>query len=365
MNELSYQSVGVDYDILDAVKREALRLAASTSGFLGAHGATAAEASRGEPAFVFSLAGATFAVVLECLGTKSLLAEEFQARTGDVRFDAVAYDTVAAIVNDLACVGAAPLVVNAYFATASSDWYRDRRRASALLEGWLRACTDARATWGGGESPSLPGLLAGPGIELAGSAVGLVRASAPILGDELAPGDDIVLLTSSGLHANGASLARRILAGTARGLLEPLPDGRSVGEALLTPSRLYAGVVGALVDRGVPVTYLTHITGHGFRKVMRARTPATYRIERLPPVPPDLEFLVGTAGMDARSAYATFNMGAGFAVFCRQGHATTVVETAGAAGIPALHAGRVEEGPRAVVLEPVGVRFDDIDLRLR
>src|SRR2546421_8963662 len=191
----SYRDAGVDYASLDAGKRLAMAKALSTSPMLAAHGARALDASRGEPAFVFELEGRAFAFVLEGLGTKSVIARQVQERHGSNRFADVAYDTVAAIVNDLCCVGALTLVVNAYFATGSSDWYCDGDRQAALLAGWRRACVDAGAVWGGGESPSLPELLAADDIELAGSAVGMIPAGRrPLLGEELAPGDEIVIV---------------------------------------------------------------------------------------------------------------------------------------------------------------------------
>ena len=101
-----------------------------------------------------------------------MIAQRRSGATGVNRFEAVAYDTVAAIVNDLACVGALPLVVNAYFATGDSAWYANRERATQLLEGWQQACVDAGATWGGGESPALAGLVTQREIELAGAAIG-------------------------------------------------------------------------------------------------------------------------------------------------------------------------------------------------
>ena len=109
---------------------------------------------------MFELDGRTFAFVVEGLGTKSIIARQVLDSRGVNRFDAVAYDTVAAIVNDLCCVGALPLVVNAYFATGDSHWYRDGEREAALVEGWREACEDAGCTWGGGESPTLPELVA-------------------------------------------------------------------------------------------------------------------------------------------------------------------------------------------------------------
>src|ERR1700759_722019 len=214
----AYRAAGVDYDALDAGKRNALTEALATSGLLAASGGRAVDESRGEPAVVFEAGGQTLAVVVEGLGTKSIIARQVEEQLGVSAFDNVAYDTVAAIVNDLCCVGAVPLVVNAYFATGSSDWYANGERNAGLVTGWREACVDAGASWGGGESPSLPGLVAAEDIELAGSAVGIVPAGQkPILGDALEPGDEIVIVASNGLHANGSSLARRVA--------EDLPGG--------------------------------------------------------------------------------------------------------------------------------------------
>ncbi len=361
----SYRAAGVDYEVLDAGKRQALARALSTSPLLEARGGRALDASRGEPAFVFELDGRTLAFVVEGLGTKAMIARAVLEQSGVNRFADVAYDTVAAIANDLCCVGALPLVLNAYFATGSSEWYEHRERSAALLEGWERACRDAGATWGGGESPSLPGLLAEDEIELAGAAVGALPAGIrPLLGEELQAGDEIVLLASSGLHANGASLARMLAPALPAGYATPLPDGSSFGEALLAPSIMYVPLVQRLLEEGVPVGYLSHITGHGFLKLMRPRRELTYRIERVPPVPAVLSFMVERAGLDARSAYSTFNMGAGFAVYCAAGAGAEVARLAEELGIAALVAGGVEQGPRRVVVEPVAVTYEGAELEL-
>jgi phosphoribosylformylglycinamidine cyclo-ligase len=361
----SYRDAGVDYDSLDAGKRLAIAKALSTSGLLAARGGRALDASRGEPAFVFELDDRAFAFVVEGLGTKSVIARQVLEQQGINRFAAVAYDTVAAILNDLCCVGALPLVVNAYFATGASDWYRDADRAGALLDGWREACADAGCTWGGGESPSLPGLVDERDIELAGAAVGVVPSGrSPILGDELGPGDEIVLVASSGLHANGASLARLVAARLPEGYATPLASGATLGEALLAPSVMYAPLIAAALERDLPLTYISHVTGHGLLKLMRPPKPLSYRIERLPEVPEVLAFLAERAGLDAHAAYSTFNMGSGYALYCPAGTGTAIVELATELGFTALVAGRVEQGPRQVVIEPAGVRFEDAELEL-
>ena len=361
----SYRAAGVDYSTLDEGKRMAMARALATSPLLAARGGRALDASRGEPAFVFELDGRTLALVMEGLGTKSIVARHVLERHGVNRFADVAYDTVAAILNDLCCVGALPLVVNAYFATGASEWYAEPGRAAALLEGWQRACVDGGCVWGGGESPSLSGLVGEHDVELAGAAVGAVPAGrSAILGDALRAGDEIVLVASSGMHANGASLARLVAERLPDGYATALGSGRALGEALLDPSAMYVGLVQALLERELGVSYISHVTGHGLLKLMRPAKGLTYRISKLPPVPEVLEFLVREAGLDARDAYSTFNMGSGYAVYCAAGAGEAVVGLAGELGLQAVVAGSVEDGPRQVIVEPVGVRYAGSELEL-
>jgi len=360
-----YAAAGVDYDVLDALKRNALQAAQATSGALAATGGRALDGSRGEPAFVFEFGGQALAIVQECLGTKSVLARQVQDLTGENRFADVASDAVSAIANDLVSVGALPLVINAYFSVGSAAWYTPGRVA-ALTQGWRRGCEAAGAAWGGGESPALAGLVVPTEIELAGSGVGAVPAGhAPLLGDDLQPGDEIVLVASNGIHTNGLTLASKAARELPGGLAATLPSGRELGSALLDPSFIYAPLVRALLEGDVPVSYLAHITGHGLRKLMRANRELTYRISELPPVPEVLGFVAERLGLDARSAYGTFNMGTGFAVFARPGAAEAVVSAARACGFGALAGGVVEDGPRQVVLEPVGLSFAGEELQLR
>jgi phosphoribosylformylglycinamidine cyclo-ligase len=361
----NYKAAGVDYDALDEGKRMAMARALATSSLLDLRGGRALDASRGEPAFVFELGDTTLAFVMEGLGTKSVIARQMLERHGINRFADVAYDTVAAILNDLCCVGALPLVVNAYFATGASEWYAEPARAAALLEGWQRACIDAGCTWGGGESPSLPGLVASEDIELAGAAVGAVPAGrAAVLGEELQAGDEIVLVASSGLHANGASLARLLVERLPDGYMTALPSGRTLGEALLDPSVMYVPLVQALLESDLAISYLSHVTGHGLLKLMRPVKALSYRISELPPVPEVLDFLVAQAGLDRHAAYSTFNMGSGYAIYCSEGAGAKVVEMAQRLGFEAVVAGSVEAGARQVIVGPVGVHYvgDELDL---
>lgn len=363
---LSYTDSGVDYGSLDPVKVAAQRAAASTAGALGRFGLAEVGASRGESAYVWEEPDAYRAFVVEGLGTKTLVGDAVRRLTGKTYYDALARDTVAMIVNDVIVVGAEPQVVTAYWAVGASSWFDDRARAADLVRGWTEACVESGAAWGGGETPALAGVIAPETIDLGGACVGVVQPkSRLVLGDRLAPGDAIVLLGSSGIHANGVTLARAIADRLSAGYATDLGDGTTYGEALLEPTVLYPRVVRAVFEAGVDVHYLVNVTGHGWRKLMRARRELRYVMHALPPVPPLFRFMMERGGVAAAEAYATWNMGAGFAVFVPERHVEHVARAAAAHGVSAWDAGRVADGPREVVLEPLGLRYAGDALAIR
>jgi phosphoribosylformylglycinamidine cyclo-ligase len=189
-------------------------------------------------------------------------------------------------------------------------------RAQALVAGWKAACDICGVAWGGGETPALAGIVEAGRIDLAASCTGLVNPKSRLsLGDKLGPGDAIVLLASSGIHANGLSLARKLAERLPQGYLTEIGNGQTYGEALLAPTVLYSPVTEALWAAGIVPHYSANITGHGWRKLLRHRA-LTYRIHTVPPVPPVLRFMPAAAGrgQDDREAYGTLNMGAGFAL---------------------------------------------------
>jgi phosphoribosylformylglycinamidine cyclo-ligase len=363
---LSYEQAGVNYDLIDPLKVAAQRAAAATAGHLAGHGFSEVKASRGESAYVVDVGPFYLASIVECLGSKSLVADEMHELTGKSYYDTIAQDTIAMAINDLITVGATPLVVQAYWAAGGSDWFGDAQRAQALVAGWKRACDVCGVAWGGGETPALAGIVEGGRIDLAASCTGLVNPKERLsVGDKLAAGDAIVLLASSGIHANGLSLARKLVERLPQGLLSPLPDGSTYGEALLAPTVLYSPVTEALYKAGIVPHYCANITGHGWRKLLRHQAALTYRIDQVPPVPPVLRFIQEHARHDDREAYSTLNMGAGFALFVPAADAQRTVEIAQAQGLAATLAGRVEAGAKQLLIEPLGIRFSDEDLQLR
>jgi phosphoribosylformylglycinamidine cyclo-ligase len=189
-----YDTVGVDYEILDGSKRAALTAAAATSALIEQHDGRVLEDSRGASAFVLELGGQQLAFVVEGLGTKSILARNWLEASGEDRFADIGIDAVGAIVNDICSVGALPVVVNAYFATGRSGWHENGTALDSLLRGWRDGCEQAGAVWGGGESPALPGLLSDTDVEVAGAAIGSMPTGwDAVLGEDLRAGDAIVL----------------------------------------------------------------------------------------------------------------------------------------------------------------------------
>jgi phosphoribosylformylglycinamidine cyclo-ligase len=363
---LSYRQAGVDYELIDPLKVAAQRTAATTAMHLQDHGFAEAAGSRGESAYVVDVGPFYLASIVECLGSKALVADEMARLTGHSRYDDIAQDTIAMAVNDLITVGATPLVVQAYWAAGGSDWFGDAQRAAALVAGWKRACDRCKVSWGGGETPALAGIVEPGRIDLAASCTGIVSPKERLsLGDSLGPGDAIVLLASSGIHANGLSLARKLVERLPQGYLTPVQPGLSFGDALLAPTELYSPVTEALHAAGVRLHYASNITGHGWRKLLRHPKPLRYRVHTLPAVPPVLAFVQQHARLDDHEAYGTLNMGAGFALFVAADQAHKTLEVAAAQGLGATLAGVVEAGDKELLIEPLGLRYAGDALQLR
>jgi len=367
LQPLSYDQAGVNYELIDPLKVAAQRAAATTATHLARHGFSEVKASRGESAYVIDVGPFYIASIVECLGSKALVADEMAKLTGKSYYDGIAQDTIAMAVNDLITVGATPLVVQAYWAAGGSEWFSDAARAQALVAGWQRACAACNVAWGGGETPALAGIVEAGRIDLAASCTGLVNPKERLsVGDKLAAGDAIVLLASSGIHANGLSLARKLSERLPQGYLTPIgAAGTTFGAALLAPTTLYSPVTEALWRAGIVPHYAANITGHGWRKLLRHPAHFSYRIRTVPAIPQVLKFMQRHAGHDDHEAYSTLNMGAGFALFVAPGDAERTVAVANQQGITALVAGHVEAGDKQLLIEPLGLHFGDDALQLR
>ena len=364
---LSYDESGVRYEQLDAFKRACQAAARSTAGALTPHGYAEPPAVRGESAYLIEAEDHYLAHVEEGLGTKNLVADAVQAAGGACHYRAIGIDTVATIVNDLVTCGALPVSVAMHAAVGDSGWFADEQRAKDLAEGFAEGCRQAGAVWGGGETPALRGVVKRSAIVLAGSAVGRIAPKKLRVAGDVRDGNAIIFLASSGVHTNGLSLCRSIAEKLPQGYATPVGDGHGYGEALLAPSLIYVGFVRECQKRGIQPRYLVHVTGHGWRKLMRLEEPFVYEITTVRPPPPLFRFLMQSGPIELREAYATFNMGVGFAAYVAPEQAEAALAAAQAAGCDAWVAGQVRrQGTRkAVVVPPLGLTYEAETLKVR
>lgn len=364
---LDYEQSGVRYDQLDAFKRACQQHAAQTVSALAAHGMGEPPGVRGDSAYLIETGECYLAHVEEGLGTKNLVADAMALSTGRCFYRAIGIDTVATIVNDLVTCGALPISVAMHAAVGDSGWFADHHRAEQLAIGFAEGCRLAGAVWGGGETPALSGIVEPHTIVLAGSAIGQIRPKGHRITPRISPGDRIIFVPSSGVQTNGLTLCRKLASRLPEGYATRLADGRTYGEAVLEPSVIYVRLIAAMQSAGIVPNYAVHVTGHGWRKLMRATESLVYRITELRETPELFRFIARAGPVAEREMYATFNMGVGFAVYVPARNADAALQIARRCGYDAWIAGEVvHDGARkAVEIVPLGITFDADSLQVR
>ncbi len=373
--KITYAQVGDDYYTKDPINKLSQKAARATGVNLKKAGYGEISDTRGESAFVWKQGNILMASVIECLGTKNLIADSMRKITGKIEdpersrrtyYDVIAQDTVATFINDLSTVGAKPLVVHAYWAVEDNSWLHDKKRMTDFINGWKKACDLADATWGGGETSTLKGIITPQTVNLGGSVVGIVKSEKRLVTDQkLKNADRIVLIRSNGINANGISLARKVSEKLPNGYGTKINKNKMYGEALLTPTNIYAKVIQDILDNGVDIHYIVNITGHGLRKIMRARKNFTYQIEKLFPPQEVFKFIQKHANLNDYEMYQTYNMGQDYAIFVAQRDVKKAQSIISKNKFHSLDAGVVSRGPRQVILKPKNITFTSETLDLR
>lgn len=364
--KITYAQVGDDYSTKDPIKVLVQESARLTHVNLLKRSFLEITASRGEPAFVWKQGNVLMAKTIEGLGTQNLVADGVRPITGKSGYDIIGYNTVTTIVNDLVSVGARTLVVHAYWAIEDNSWLQDKERLDDLVAGWKEGCDVSGATWGGGETPTLKGIIQPNTIDLGGSAVGIVGPKRRYLHDEkLKHGDKIVLVKSTGVNTNGVSLVREVAARLPQGYATPLPNDKCFGEIALNKMNNYAKLVEQLLDNRIDVHYISNITGHGLRKIMRGRPTFTYVIEHIAEPPAIFHFIQEQSHLSDYEMYGTFNMGTDYAIFVSKRQVKPVQRIINECGFESIDAGYVEKGPKQVVIKPKSIVFGKDSLKLR
>ncbi len=363
--KITYSQVGDDYSIKDPIKKLAQTAASDTAKNLQ-NGFEEVSSSRGESAYVWKQGLVFMASVIEGLGTKNLVADEMRKITGKTYYDVVGHDTVATIINDLSTVGAKPLAIHAYWAIEDNSWLQDGERMRDLTAGWKDACDLAGVSWGGGETPTLKDIIVPGTVDLGGSAVGIITSEKRLIADKkISSGDRILFLRSNGINTNGISLARAVAKKLPERYAEKLSDGKMFGEAILTKTNIYAKLIQDLLDEGIDIHYVSNITGHGLRKIMRSPRNFTYVIEKLFEPQPVFLFIQKHAGIDDYEMYETFNMGQDYAIFLSTSDVAKAQQIISRNGFESLDAGHIEKGERKVVINPKNITFEGKTLDLR
>jgi len=367
MAKLDYKKSGVNYDLLDPFKVLAQKEAAKTGGYSKYLGVNGAAFSRGESCFLIETKTGYLAHVEEGLGTKNLIADAMQKITGKSYYDNIAQDTVATIVNDLITLGALPISIAMHLAVGDSEWFRNKKRMEDLVKGWEKACKMSSAIWAGGETPTLKGIIEHNAALLGGSAIGVIEKKSQLIKGDIQNGDRIILLESSGIHANGASLARKLAEQVPGGYKAKMSDEKMFGEGLLAPTIIYVPIIKDCIKAGIKLHYTSHITGHGWRKLMRSVKPFHYIIEEITEPLPVFKFIQKHSGLGEKEMYAIFNMGAGFALYAAKKDVKKILTICAKNHVQAWDAGYVkkEGNTKKVSILPKGIVFEGKSLAVR
>ena len=279
------------------------------------------------------------------VGTKLRLAQLMN------KHDTIGIDCVAMCVNDIICGGAAPLFFLDYIACGKNDPVRIAEIVTGITEG----CRQSECALVGGETAEHPGLMPDEDYDVAGFSVGIVDEEKIIDGKHLAQGDVLIGLASTGVHSNGFSLVRKVFDVEHADLTSPMEElgGKSLGETLLTPTRIYVKAIKALLKAGVDIHAISHITGGGFYenvpRMMTEGLTAQIKLDSFPRLS-IFDLIEKKGGIPERDMYNTFNMGIGMILALPAQQAAQALEILKAAGEQAYQIGQVVSGEAGVEL---------------
>ena len=267
------------------------------------------------------------------------------------KHDTIGIDCVAMCVNDIACAGGEPLFFLDYIACGKN--YPEK--IADIVKGVAEGCLQSDAALIGGETAEHPGLMPEEEYDLAGFAVGIVDEKDMITGQDLKAGDVLIGVASSGVHSNGFSLVRKIFEMTKESLDTYYDElGKTLGEALLTPTRIYVKAMKSMKDAGVKVKACSHITGGGFYenipRMLKDDTVAVIEKNSYP-IPPIFTLMAKKGNVDEQMMYNTYNMGLGLVIAVDPAQADSAIAAIEAAGEKAYRVGSIEAGEKGVILK--------------
>lgn len=330
----SYRDAGVDTAAGDLAV-ELMKAAVSATHGPGVLGGVGGFAGLFDVSFLKGFDRPLLATSTDGVGTKVAIAQALD------KHDTIGQDLVGMVVDDIIVVGATPLFMTDYIACGRVV----PERIADVVAGIAAACSATGTALVGGETAEHPGLLGPDDYDVAGAAVGAVEADALLGAHLVEDGDVVIALGSSGLHSNGFSLVRHILAGRDIRYTDRLDDlGGVVGEVLLEPTRLYTAPLLRLLSGGLSIHSFSHVTGGGIAANLARVLPQGSRVEVERSTwspPPVFRVLSELAGSTLESAEGTWNLGIGMIAIAADDAAAGVIAALRADGIPAWAIGRV------------------------
>lgn len=300
-----------------------------------------------------------FSTLIEGLGNKNWIAELMYRLTGDPKYFAgTGIDTALMAVNDLITTGAMPVLYLDEVAAGNSDWFEDEKRAEVIAGSFYHICKEVHMALGGGESPALRYLIkAQPPVTSAPSFSGAVTGVVPkdrwVDASKLVPGDHILGVASSGIHANGITLVIERAMTLPETFFTQLPDGRTLGEHALIPTRSYVALVESLLRDQVEIHKLLPVTGEGLAKLLRDRREYTYHIGSWMEWPLIFQFMRDAfPDITLEACLRTWNCGVGYFVFVPAHEVKRTIEIGARVGYEIKDLGEVKKGEREVIFEP-------------
>ncbi len=266
------------------------------------------------------------------------------------KHDTVGIDCVAMCVNDIACAGGEPLFFLDYIACGKNI----PEKIATIVSGVAEGCKQSGAALIGGETAEMPGFYPEDEYDLAGFAVGIVDKKDIIDGSTLKPGDVIIGIASSGIHSNGYSLVRKVFVMSEESLSRYYESlGRSLGDALITPTKIYVKALDSVKKGGVTIKACSHITGGGFYenipRMLKEGTHAVIRKDSYP-VPPIFKMLQKDGSIDEHMMYNTYNCGIGMMLAVDASKADETVRLIEQAGETAYIVGEIKAGEKGITL---------------
>ncbi len=353
----------VDYAKLDPVKAAALEKFSETLKYPQRLGIRIVPETIGEPAIAIDFPKQDFLLAfnVEGLGTKNLVADAMakdRRGNGAKYFECIGKDNVAMSTNDLLAIGADPFVYGDIISSGDSGWFDENEKTGFLFEGFKQAAEEIGMAIPCGETPTLKGIINPETLDMAGASIGIIQPkSRLVFGQEIREGDVIIGLESSGLHSNGISLARKIAESLPEGYFTKMPSGKFFGEEILKPTILYTRPVIEMLEK-TELHYLVPVTGHGWKKIMRAKKTFSYEIDSVPEPSEIFRFMQEKAKISSQEAYYTWNMGIGYAIIAPKSSLAQIEKTAKKFNLKTFELGRVCNGEKKVVIKPKGIVFE-------